>query len=177
MKKAVFGIVKTENQAINIANQLQSAGFSPNDISVLFPDRTGTRDFAHEQHTKAPEGAAAGAGSGAVLGGALGWMAGIGALAIPGLGPFIAAGPIMAALAGAGAGAAAGGLAGALIGMGIPELEAKQYEGKIKNGNILLSVHAEDGKEVTRAKEILKNGGAEEISYTGEASVPNSARA
>jgi hypothetical protein len=177
MKKAVFGIVKTENQAINIANQLQNAGFSPNDISVLFPDRTGTRDFAHEQHTKAPEGAAAGAGSGAVLGGALGWMAGIGALAIPGLGPFIAAGPIMAALAGAGAGAAAGGLAGALIGMGIPELEAKQYEGKIKNGNILLSVHAEDGKEVTRVKEILKNGGAEEISYTGEASVPNSARA
>jgi hypothetical protein len=177
MKKAVFGIVKTENQAINIANQLQAAGFSPNDISVLFPDRTGTRDFAHEQHTKAPEGAAAGAGSGAVLGGALGWMVGIGSLAIPGLGPFIAAGPIMAALAGAGAGAAAGGLAGALIGMGIPELEAKQYEGKIKNGNILLSVHAEDGKQVTRAKEILKNGGAEDISYTGEASVPNSARA
>lgn len=136
MKKAVFGIVKTENQAINIANQLQAAGFSPNDISVLFPDRTGTRDFAHEQHTKAPEGAAAGAGTGAVLGGALGWMVGIGSLAIPGLGPFIAAGPIMAALAGAGAGAAAGGLAGALIGMGIPELEAKQYEGKIKNGNI-----------------------------------------
>jgi hypothetical protein len=177
MKKAVFGIVKTENQAINIANQLQAAGFSPNDISVLFPDRTGTRDFAHEQHTKAPEGAAAGAGTGAVLGGALGWMVGLGSLAIPGLGPFIAAGPIMAALAGAGAGAAAGGLAGALIGMGIPELEAKQYEGKIKNGNILLSVHAEDGKQVTRAKEILKNGGAEDISYTGEASVPNSARA
>jgi len=177
MKKAVFGIVKTENQAINIANQLQAAGFSPNDISVLFPDRTGTRDFAHEQHTKAPEGAAAGAGTGAVLGGALGWMVGIGSLAIPGLGPFIAAGPIMAALAGAGAGAAAGGLAGALIGMGIPELEAKQYEGKIKNGNILLSVHAEDGTQVTRAKEILKNGGAEDVSYTGEASVPNSARA
>jgi hypothetical protein len=177
MKKAVFGIVKTENQAINIANQLQAAGFSPNDISVLFPDRSGTRDFAHEQHTKAPEGATAGAGTGAVLGGALGWMVGIGSLAIPGLGPFIAAGPIMAALAGAGAGAAAGGLAGALIGMGIPELEAKQYEGKIKNGNILLSVHAEDGKQVTRAKEILKNGGAEDISYTGEASVPNSARA
>ena len=177
MKKAVFGIVKTENQAINIANQLQAAGFSPNDISVLFPDRTGTRDFAHEQHTKAPEGAAAGAGTGAMLGGALGWMVGIGSLAIPGLGPFIAAGPIMAALAGAGAGAAAGGLAGALIGLGIPELEAKQYEGKIKHGNILLSVHAEDGKQVTRAKEILKNGGAEEISYSGEASVPHSSRA
>ena len=111
MKKAVFGIAKTENQAISIANQLQSAGFSPNDISVLFPDKTGTRDFAHEQHTKAPEGAATGAGGGAVLGGALGWMVGIGALAIPGLGPFIAAGPIMAALAGAGAGAIAAVLA------------------------------------------------------------------
>jgi hypothetical protein len=177
MKKAVFGIAKTENQAISIANQLQSAGFSPNDTSVLFPDKTGTRDFAHEQHTKAPEGAATGAGGGAVLGGALGWMVGIGALAIPGLGPFIAAGPIMAALAGAGAGAAAGGLTGALIGMGIPELEAKQYEGKVKSGNILMSVHAEDGREVTRAKEILKNGGAEEISYSGEASVPHSSRA
>jgi hypothetical protein len=177
MKKAVFGIAKTENQAISIANQLQSAGFSPNDISVLFPDKTGTRDFAHEQHTKAPEGAATGAGGGAVLGGALGWMVGIGALAIPGLGPFIAAGPIMAALAGAGAGAAAGGLTGALIGMGVPELEAKQYEGKVKSGNILMSVHAEDGREVTRAKEILKNGGAEEISYSGEASVPHSSRA
>src|SRR6266851_9496417 len=134
MKKAVFGIVKTEIQAINIANQLQAAGFSPNDISVLFPDRTGTRDFAHEQHTKAPEGAAAGAGTGAVLGGALGWMVGIGSLAFPGLGPFIAAGPIMAALAGAGAGAAVGGITGALIGMGIPEYEAKRYEGRSKTG-------------------------------------------
>src|SRR6266436_4041863 len=163
--KAVFCIATNVPQAERIVNQLRAAGFAGDDVSVLFPDKTGTRDFAHEQHTKAPEGAAAGAGSGAVLGGALGWMVGIGALAIPGLGPFIAAGPIMAALAGAGAGAAAGGLAGALIGMGIPELEAKQYEGKIKNGNILLSVHAEDGKEVTRAKEILKNGGAEDISY------------
>lgn len=176
MKKAVFGIAKTENQAINIANQLKSAGFSENDISVLFPDKTGTRDFAHEQHTKAPEGAATGAGSGAVVGGALGWMVGIGALAIPGLGPFIAAGPIMAALAGAGVGAAAGGLTGALIGMGIPELEAKQYEGKVKDGNILMSVHAVDGKEVTRAKEILKNGGAENVSYTGEYAVSDSSR-
>src|SRR6266853_913902 len=166
MKKAVFGIVKTENQAINIANQLQSAGFSPNDISVLFPDKTGTRDFAHEQHTKAPEGAATGAGSGAILGGALGWMVGIGALAIPGVGPFIAAGPIMAALAGAGAGA--GGLTGALVGLGIPELEAKQYEGKVKDGNILMSVHAVSRDEVTRAKEIFKNGGAYDVSYTGE---------
>src|SRR6185437_6986195 len=132
MKKAVFGIAKTENQAVNIAHQLVSAGFSENDISVLLPDKTGTRDFAHEQHTKAPEGAATGAGGGAVLGGGLGLLLGIGALAIPGLGPFIAAGPIMAALAGVGAGAAVGGIAGTLIGMGIPEYEAKRYEGKIK---------------------------------------------
>src|SRR6202023_49398 len=123
---------------------------------VLFPDKTGTRDFAHEQHTKAPEGAVTGAGSGALLGGALGWMVGIGALAIPGLGPFIAAGPIMAALAGAAGGAAAGGLAGALIGMGIPEYEAKRYEGKVKAGNILISIHTEDSEERDRAKEILE---------------------
>ncbi|MHB8381094.1 MAG: DUF3341 domain-containing protein [Candidatus Binataceae bacterium] len=177
MKKAVFGIAKTEAQAIGIANQLKNVGFSENDISVLFPDKTGTRDFAHEQHTKAPEGAATGAGSGAVIGTALGWMVGIGALAIPGLGPFIAAGPIMAALAGAGAGAVAGGLTGALIGMGIPEIEAKQYEGKIKSGNILMSVHTNDGTEVTRAKEVLKNGGAEDIAYTGETGVSDHARA
>jgi hypothetical protein len=176
MEKAVFGIAKTESQAINIANQLKTAGFSENDISVLFPDKSGTRDFAHEQHTKAPEGAATGAGTGGVLGGALGWMVGIGALAIPGLGPFIAAGPIMAALAGAAAGAAAGGVTGALIGMGIPELEAKQYEGKIRSGNILMSVHAVDGKEVTRAKEVFKNGGADDISYTGESAVSKEAR-
>ena len=176
MEKAVFGIARTEDQAIRIADQLKAAGFSPNDISVLLPDKTGTRDFAHEQHTKAPEGAATGAGTGAVLGGALGWMVGIGALAIPGLGPFIAAGPIMAALAGVGAGAAAGGLTGALIGMGIPELEAKQYEGKIRSGNILISVHARDGAEVTRAKDILRNGGADDISYTGEESVPKEDR-
>src|ERR1700683_756697 len=113
MAKAVFGIAKTESQAITIADQLKAAGFSENDVSVLFPDKEGTRDFAHEQHTKAPEGAATGAGTGAVLGGAFGWIVGIGALAIPGLGPFIAAGPIMAALAGAGVGAAAGGVAGA----------------------------------------------------------------
>src|SRR5438132_10310906 len=174
MSKSVFCLCDTAGQAESIVDGLRAAGFSNNDISVLFPDKKGTRDFAHEQHTKAPEGAATGAGGGAVLGGALGWMVGIGALAIPGLGPFIAAGPIMAALAGAGAGAAAGGLTGALIGMGIPELEAKQYEGKVKSGNILMSVHAEDGREVTRAKEILKNGGAEEISYSGEASVPHS---
>lgn len=176
MKKAVFGIAKTESQAINIANGLKENGFFANDISVLFPDKTGTRDFAHEQHTKAPEGAATGAGSGVILGGALGWLVGIGALAIPGVGPFIAAGPIMAALAGAGAGAAAGGLVGTLIGLGIPELEAKQYEGKIRSGNILISVHATDGKEVSRAQEIFRHAGADDVSYTGESSVPERSR-
>src|SRR5262252_8360980 len=132
MAKAVFCIAHTEAQAITIVERLRTAGFSTNDISVLIPDKSGTRDFAHEQHTKAPEGAAAGGGSGVILGGALGWLVGIGALAIPGLGPFIAAGPIMAVLAGAGAGAAAGGLVGTLVGLGIPELEAKQFEGKIR---------------------------------------------
>jgi hypothetical protein len=171
MAKAVFGIARSEAQAAAIADQLRAAGFSENDISVLFPDKQGTKDFAHEQHTKAPEGAATGATGGAVVGGALGWMVGIGALAIPGLGPFIAAGPIMAALAGAAGGAAAGGITGALIGMGIPEYEAKRYEGKVKDGNILLSVHTEDAAERDRTKEILKKNGAEDISYTGEASV------
>ena len=175
-KKAVFGIAKSESQAINMADQLKVAGFTNNDVSVLFPDKQGSKDFAHEQHTKAPEGAAAGGASGAVLGGALGWMVGIGALAIPGLGVFIAAGPIMAALAGAAGGAAAGGLTGALIGMGIPEYEAKRYEGKVKDGNILLSVHTEDSTERDRAKKILENGGAEDISYTGESSVPKEQR-
>jgi hypothetical protein len=168
-KKAVFGIAKGESQAIAIADNLKAAGFTENDVSVLFPDRQGTKDFAHEQHTKAPEGAASGAGSGAILGGALGWIVGIGALAIPGLGAFIAAGPIMAALAGTAGGAAAGGLTGALIGMGIPQYEAKRYEGKVKDGNIRLSVHTEDSKERDRAKKILEGGGAEDISYTGEA--------
>jgi len=173
MEKAVFGIAKSENQAVSITNQLKTAGFSQSDISVLLPDKTGTRDFAHEQHTKAPEGAATGAGSGAVLGGGLGLLLGIGALAIPGLGPFIAAVPIMAALAGAGAGAAVGGIAGALIGMGIPEYEAKRYEGKIKDGNILMSVHTRDGMQRDRAKEIFQAAGAEDISYTGESAAPS----
>ena len=169
--KAVFGIATSVPQAERIANQLRAAGFSGDDISVLLPDKTGTRDFAHEQHTKAPEGAAAGASTGGVLGGGLGWLVGIGALAIPGVGPFIAAGPIMAALAGAAVGAAAGGLTGALVGLGIPEYEAKQYEGKILKGNMLISVHTEDGDEVDRAKEIFKREGAQDISYTGEAAV------
>jgi len=175
--KAVFCIVKSEPQAINIVDELKGAGFSNTDISALFPDKQGSRDFAHEQHTKAPEGAATGAGAGGLLGGTLGWLAGIGALAIPGVGPFIAAGPIMGLLGGAAVGAATGGLAGALIGYGIPELEAKQYEGKVKGGNILISVHTDDGSEVARVKEIFERNGAEDIAYTGESSVPRRASA
>ena len=171
MAKAVFCIAKSEAQTTTIVDQLKAAGFSSNDISVLFPDKTGTKDFAHEQNTKAPEGAATGAGTGGVIGGALGWLVGIGALAIPGLGPFIAAGPIMAALSGAAAGAALGGLSGALIGMGIPEYEAKRYEGKVKDGNMLISVHTEDSTEQKRAKDIFTRAGAEDISYTEEARV------
>src|SRR5687767_7136435 len=159
MSKAVFGIATTYAQAEAIVDSLKIAGFSNNDISVLFPDKQGTRDFAHEKNTKAPEGAAAGAGTGGAVGGVLGWLAGIGALAIPGVGPFIAAGPIMAALSGAAIGAAVGGISGALIGMGIPEFEAKRYEGKIKEGNILISVHTDDSDEVKRAKEIFERAG------------------
>src|SRR5918996_1941724 len=166
MAKAVFCIATSEFQAESIVNELKVAGFSDNDISVLFPDKTGTKDFAHEHHTKAPEGAATGAGTGGILGGALGWLVGIGALAIPGLGPFIAAGPIMAALSGAAAGAALGGITGALIGFGIPEYEAKRYEGKLKEGNLLISVHADNSSERDRAKTIFEEAGAEDISYT-----------
>jgi len=171
MSKAVFCIVKTSTQAEGIVNRLMQVGFSANDISVLLPDKSGTRDFAHEHHTKAPEGAAAGAGTGAAIGGGLGWLAGIGALAIPGVGPLIAAGPIMAALTGAAVGGTLGGLTGALIGMGIPEYEAKQYEGKLRSGNALISVHSEDSAETARAKEVFKAAGAEDISSSSEAVV------
>jgi hypothetical protein len=171
MARAVFCIAKTEEQAIRIVDQLKAAGFSNNDVSVLLPDRAGTRDFAHEQHTKAPEGAAAGAVAGGLAAGALGWLVGIGSLAIPGVGPFIAAGPILAALSGAAAGGAIGGMAGALVGFGIPEYEAKQYEGKVKNGNILISVHTEDSKERNAAREIFERSRAEDIASTAEARV------
>jgi hypothetical protein len=171
MAKAVFCIARTEAQAIAIVERLRAAGFSSDDISVLCPDKAGTQDFAHEQHTKAPEGAATGAGTGGVLGGAMGWLVGIGALAIPGLGPFIAAGPILAALSGAAAGAALGGITGALIGMGMPEYEAKRYEGKLQEGNLLISVHADDSTERDRAKEIFEAAGAEDISSTEETRV------
>src|SRR5919199_2005179 len=169
MAKAVFCIAHTEAQAITIVERLRAAGFSNNDISVLCPDKAGTKDFAHEQHTKMPEGAATGAGTGGVLGGALGWLAGIGALAIPGLGPFIAAGPIMAALAGAGVGGTVGGVVGALVGMGIPEYEAKRYEGRIKSGGILLSVHCDNSEWTKKAKDILERTGADDVSSASEA--------
>jgi len=175
-KKAVFCIAHGYDQAMGIVNQLKSAGFSNNDISVLLPDKRGTKDFAHEQHTKAPEGATTGAGTGGVLGGALGWLAGIGTLAIPGLGPFIAAGPIMAALSGAAVGAAVGGITGALIGMGIPEYEAKRYEGKVKGGNILISVHSESSEETSRAKDIFEAAGAEDIATSGEAGIKDTGK-
>src|SRR5512141_2647796 len=145
-KKSVFCLARDEAQANRIVDDLRSAGFSSNDISVLLPDKGSTREFAHEKGTKAPEGAITGAGTGGVLGGVLGWLTGIGALAIPGLGPFIAAGPIMAALSGAAIGATAGGIIGTLVGMGIPEYEAKRYEAKIREGRILLSVHVEDAE-------------------------------
>jgi hypothetical protein len=173
-QKAVFGLAKDEEHASKIVENLKIAGFSNNDISVLMPDKRTTRDFAHEKETKAPEGAAAGVVTGGTIGGVLGWLTGIGALAIPGLGPFIAAGPIMAALSGAAVGGAAGGLVGALVGMGIPEYEAKRYEAKVKEGRALISVHTENSDEARRAKDIFERAGAEGVSSTGEAHVSES---
>jgi Protein of unknown function (DUF3341) len=166
---AVFGIYPDYVTVDNAVNELQAGGFRNTDISVLFPENEGTKDFAIKKGTKAPEGTAAGATTGAVIGGGLGWLAGIGALTIPGIGPFIAAGPIVAALAGVGVGGALGGITGALIGMGIPEYEAKRYEGRIKNGGILLSVHSDNSEWTKRAKKILEQTGAEDIASTGEA--------
>lgn len=167
---AVFGLYPNHSSAENGVETLKQAGFRNTDISVLFPENVGSKDFGHEKGSKAPEGAATGAGSGAVLGGALGWLVGIGALAIPGLGPFVAAGPIMAALAGMGVGGAAGGITGALIGLGIPEYVAKRYEGRVRDGGILLSVHSDNVDWTRRAKEILERTGAQDISSSAEAS-------
>jgi hypothetical protein len=167
---AVFGIYPTYGAVEGAVDALKAAGFRNTDISVLFPENVGSKDFAHEKGTKAPEGATAGAGSGAVVGGVLGWLVGIGALAIPGVGPFIAAGPIMAALAGVGVGGAIGGITGALIGMGIPEYEAKRYEGRIRQGGILLSVHSDSSEWTKRAKTILEQTGAQDVASAGEAS-------
>jgi len=166
---AVFGIYRDRQHAEQAVDALRAAGFRSTDVSVLLPDNVGTKDFAHEKNTKMPEGTTTGATSGGVVGGALGWLAGIGALAIPGVGPFIAAGPIMGALAGAGVGGAVGGLIGALVGMGIPEYEAKRYEGRVREGGVLLSVHADDSTWVKRGKDILRDTGADDVSSTGEA--------
>jgi len=165
---AAFGIYNDRDSVERAVDALKAEGYRNTDISVLFPENTGTKDFAHEKHTKAPEAATAGAGTGAVIGGTLGWLAGIGSLAIPGLGPFIAAGPIMAALAGAGVGGTVGGLVGALVGMGIPEYEAIRYEGRVKKGGILLSVHCDNSEWTKKAKKILEATGAEDVSSTGE---------
>ena len=165
---SVFGILPSRSRLENTTEALRRSGFRSIDISVLLPENLGNKDIAVQKASKSPEGAVTGAASGAVVGGTLGWLAGIGMLAIPGLGPFIAAGPIMGALAGIGAGATLGGLTGALVGMGIPEYEAKRYEGRVKSGGILLSIHCDDGEWANRAKEILANTGAEDISSTSE---------
>jgi hypothetical protein len=170
-KTAVFGIYPTVGQAERAVDTLVLEHFSNSDVSVLLPDNQSTKDFAHEKHTKAPEGTTTGVAAGGTIGGTLGLLAGIGALAIPGLGPFIAAGPIMGALAGIGVGGAVGGLVGALVGMGIPEYEAKRYEGRVKTGGVLLSVHCDTSEEITRAKDVLKRTGAEDIASTGEEGV------
>jgi len=167
-RTSVFGILKTLSQLKEIVADLRTAGFRHDDISVLFADKSGTRNLSLEKHTKASEGAAAGAGTGAILGGTLGWLVGVGALAIPGLGPFIAAGPIMAALAGAGAGGAVLGLTGAMVGLGTPEFEAKRYEGMVTSGGILVSVHADSSEWAKRAEEILEHGNAADVSRAGE---------
>jgi hypothetical protein len=169
-KTSVFGIYTTRESVERAVDTFLRSGFTTSDVSVLLPENLGGKPLATHKDTKAPEGATAGGGAGAVVGGTLGLLAGIGALAIPGVGPFIAAGPIMAALAGIGVGGAVGGFAGALIGMGIPEYEAKRYEGRIQKGGILLSVHCDTSDQVKRGKEILKNTGAEDISSTGESS-------
>lgn len=166
--KAVMGLVDDEAHAERIVTALRTAGFATEDISALFPDRQGTRDFAHEHHTKAPEGAVTGGSAGGLLGGALGLLLGLGAIVIPGFGPLIAAGPLIGLLAGAGAGAAVGGLAGALIGLGIPEIEAKAYESKIRSGNTLLAVHVNTKEQRAEARRIFSSGGARDIVTLGE---------
>jgi len=169
-KTAVFGIFASATQAEVTVDRLRQSGFSNDDISVLLSDNASTKEFAHKKDTKAPEGATAGVVAGGAIGGTLGLLAGIGSIAIPGIGPFIAAGPIMGALAGLGTGGAVGGLIGALIGMGLPEYEAKRFEGRLKDGGVLLSVHCDTSDQITRAKDILKQNGAQDVSSAGEVS-------
>lgn len=171
MDKAVFCIANSTEQAERIVDRLKAAGFANNDISVLFPDKSTTKDFAHEKSTKAPEGATTGGVVGMGVGGILGWLAGFGSLVIPGIGPFVAAGPIVAALSGAAVGTATGGIIGALVGLGIPEYEAKRYEGKVRAGNVLISVHTTNSDQRDRVEDIFEEAGAEDISTTTEAGV------
>ena len=168
---AAFGIFSSHSAAENAVDRLRAAGFSHDDVSVLMADKQSSKDFAAEKNTKAPEGTATGVLSGGTVGGTLGLLAGLGALAIPGVGPLIAAGPIMGALAGLGIGGAVGGLVGALVGMGIPEYEAKRYEGRVNDGGVLVSVHCESSEEISRAKDVLKNAGGEDIASSGEKAV------
>jgi uncharacterized membrane protein len=172
MSKSVFGIATTQGRAEQIVQQLQTQGFATSEISVLMPDTAGTHDIGHVKATKAPEGATTGATTGGATGGVIGLLAGIGALAIPGVGPFIAAGPIMGALTGAAVGAATGGVVGGLIGLGIPEIEAKRYDEKLRKGNYLIAVHTDESEDVDRAQHIFKNAGAEDISTVSETSAP-----
>ena len=173
---AAFGIYAGVSQAEHAVDALMQAGFESGDISVLLPDTRSTREFAHHKDTKAPEGATTGVTAGGIIGGALGVLAGIGTLAIPGIGPLIAAGPIVAGLAGLGAGGAVGGIVGALVGLGIPEYEAKRYEGRVRDGGVLLSVHCETAGEVQRAKEVLRSTGAEDMATASEAAPANTTR-
>ena len=170
--KAVFGIYTSSDIAENAVDQLLAAGFTNSDISALLPDNDSTRAFAHEKNTKAPEGVTTGVTTGGIIGGALGALAGVGALAIPGIGPLIAAGPIVAALAGIGSGGIVGGVVGALVGMGIPEYEAKRFEGAVRNGGVLVSVHCDSSQEISRAKQLMRDTGARDISVTGEEGSP-----
>ncbi len=178
MRKAVIGLVETRAEAEAVVETLRrTACVGVDDISVLLSDREATHDFAHEHHTKAPDGAATGATAGSVLGGTFGLLAGIGALAIPGIGPLIAAGPVLAALSGAAAGAAVGGLAGALVGLGIPELEAQTYEGKLRGGHVLIAVHAQTREALHAAEAVLRQAGAQDVGTTAEAALPRNVHA
>jgi hypothetical protein len=172
MTMCVYAMAKSDAQAVQIANRLRASGFSPSDVSILAPDRGGVRDFGHANATKAPEGAAAGAGGGAILGGALGWLLGMGAIAVPGVGQLVAAGPIIAALSGSAVGGTIGGFTGALVGMGIPEYEAQQYAGELREGNILLCVHADSAAEAARIRDIFTAEKAEHTSTGSEVPVP-----
>jgi hypothetical protein len=176
MKKAVMCVARTKEQAEVIVGDLQRGGFVPGDISVLWPDQHGSRDFAHVHSTKAPEGAVTGGVGGGVIGGTLGLLAGLGLLVIPGLGPLLAAGPIVAALSGIAVGGVGGGVIGGFVGMGIPEVEAKLYEGHLRGGNLLIAVHCDGDAERKRARDVFERDGGSHISSVPEVNVPRDAR-